>query len=129
MTTVPFSMEKEELGKTVSHISSKFLESIAILDQYWFMCTSICCYYHENDSDDCTDKSRVGAQSQRVAQILICSFCICESFVPFVYFHFIALLILIYVSETGSIETVFRSCRNVTNSFLKSISQLHRITK
>ncbi|KAL9545664.1 hypothetical protein MBANPS3_007037 [Mucor bainieri] len=59
-----------EADEIVNEYGLQMMESVVILDGYWFLTTSCSMFVHNNSHiDDCADLSRVGHQAQAVAFI------------------------------------------------------------
>lgn len=59
-----------EARRIVNEYGPKFVESVVILENYWFLMTSFSFFIHNNlQIDDCADLSKVGYQEKAVAFI------------------------------------------------------------
>ncbi|KAI9245133.1 hypothetical protein EDC94DRAFT_497491, partial [Helicostylum pulchrum] len=63
------TITERQADKIVREILPKFVKSVVILGNRWFMCTSFNVFFHQKNVDDCTDSSRVGYQDKIVAFI------------------------------------------------------------
>ncbi|CAO3632884.1 unnamed protein product [Mucor hiemalis] len=75
-------LNQQQASLIIDKICPKFIESVAIMEKYWFMTTSFSIFLHQKDLDDCADGSRVGTQSEAIAFIRA-YYSFCSKITPF----------------------------------------------
>ena len=51
----------------ITRYCPKFVETVVIINDSWFLCTSFCAFIHKKELDDCADASCVGFQTKPVS--------------------------------------------------------------
>ncbi|GAA5801848.1 hypothetical protein HPULCUR_007303 [Helicostylum pulchrum] len=60
-------LNEAEASELIGTYAARLVESIAVLEKYWFFVTSFSAFLHHNAVDDCADQSKTGYQEKAIA--------------------------------------------------------------
>lgn len=60
-------IDNDEAKLIITRHCPKFVETVVIINEIWFLYTSFCAFIHKKELDDCADASRVGSQTEPVS--------------------------------------------------------------